>query len=251
VGTGLDAHWLIAAAVDTEIQAMRKHLKDLSPGKINTSRVWKGLWKGERICLLRTGVGPKKAGRTLKNVLSGGQHFQGIISIGFAGALNSGYKVGDIVIPEEIQTVSPLPEKRFAPDRDLFQKACDAARQQNWRFHTDRMITSVSVISDCREKDLLGKKHDAGSVEMESAVIAENAVKASIPFVVVRVILDEVNFSLPDALQVLGWVQKKEFVRVILYCLKEPVQAARLIILGKNSYKAARQMTRFLMHGFF
>jgi hypothetical protein len=105
------------------------------------------------------------------------------------------------------------------------------------------MITTNRVISSSDEKGRLGRMYDAGSVEMESAVIGELAADRSVPFVTVRVVLDEASFSLPEHLEVLRWWRRREFGRLVRFAAFHPHQFLELLRLGRRSRKASERLT--------
>ena len=41
----MDAPWMIAAAVETEIRGLRKRLKNATSLEMKRGRAWKGQWK--------------------------------------------------------------------------------------------------------------------------------------------------------------------------------------------------------------
>ncbi len=241
--------WLITAAVDREIQAFRSKLQDLCPEKITKGKAWSGRLQGQSILLVRTGIGPQKTEAVISPLIAH-RKFSGIISIGYSGALHSDYKVGDIVVPEEIQAIAPLDQNRFCPDKDLVQKARALRRDGAQGVHTDRMITTNRIITSSHEKKHLGLKYKAGSVEMESAVIAGLAANASIPFLTIRVILDEASFSLPATLQILyGWRQRKWwlfFSSFLILLFNMP----QLLKLGRHTQTSAKKLSCFLLDFF-
>jgi hypothetical protein len=105
------------------------------------------------------------------------------------------------------------------------------------------MLTVDRVIFASEEKRRLGSEYAAGSVEMESTVVAELAESRSVPFAVVRVILDEASFSLPDTLTVLRWWRKKQFGKLIPYVAAHPGRLLELLKLLRRSRRASRDLT--------
>jgi hypothetical protein len=105
------------------------------------------------------------------------------------------------------------------------------------------MITTNRVISSSDEKERLGREYDAGSVEMESAVIAELAANRSVPFVAVRVVLDEASFSLPDHLEVFRWYRRRQFGKLVRFVAFHPHQFLELLRLGRRSRRASERLT--------
>jgi len=111
------------------------------------------------------------------------------------------------------------------------------------------MITTDHVIVSSADKHALGLEYQADSVEMESAVIAELAEQASVPFVVVRVVLDEASFSLPDILQVFRWYRRKQFGKFVPYVALHPRKLVELLRLLRRSRKATQALNHlFLAH---
>jgi len=238
------AQWLIAAAVEQEIQGILEAVHGQPDLSARKGTAWSGEWKGEPLLLVRTGVGPERAREGLTSFLAGNR-CRGIVSTGYAGALREGHKLGDILVPAEVQSIPPLPEVCFRPDPRLRENILEAARSGPWQVHTGRMITTDRVISSSDEKGRLGYKYDAVSVEMESAIIAELAANRSIPFVVVRIVLDEASFSLPDHLEVLRWWQRRQFGKLVPFLALHPHQFLELLRLRQRSRKASERLTQF------
>jgi hypothetical protein len=105
------------------------------------------------------------------------------------------------------------------------------------------MITTNRVIASSDEKKRLGRAYDAGSVEMESAVVAELAANRSVPFVAVRVVLDEASFSLPDHLEALRWWQKRQFAKLVRFAALHPQLFVELLKLRQRSRKVSERLT--------
>jgi len=240
--------WLIAAAVEQEIEGIRTGVgaqRTLTDGHKNA---WAGEWRGEPLLLVRTGVGPQRARERLAPFLPG-EGCRGVVSTGYAGGLRDECRLGDMVVPEEVQSVPPLPVTCFRSDPVLRERVLERVRTGPWRIHTDRMITSDRVIVSSAEKRQIGLEYDAGSVEMESAVVAELADRASVPFVVVRVVLDEVSFSLPDVITILRWYRRKQFGKLIPYGVTHPGKVVELLKLLQRSRRASQSLNRlFLTH---
>lgn len=246
--SGANHRWLIAAAVDQEIQGIRSAVDGRRPDPDPHGNVWSGRWRGEPLLLVRTGVGPERAKHGISPFLSA-HPYRGVVSTGYAGALRDGYKLGDILVPEEVQTIPPLPEIRVRLDPELREKVLRAVRSGPWEVHTSRMITTDRVVLKSSEKRRLGREYDAGSVEMESAVIAELAEMRSVPLVVVRVVLDEASFSLPDLMIVFRWWRRRQFGRLIPYIALHPHRLLELLRLLQRSRRASKILTDlFLMY---
>ncbi len=232
---------LIAAAVEQEIQGLRKALDAQRPLSPLHANALQGRWRDSTAILVRTGVGPKRARERLTPLLRE-VPCRGIVSTGYAGGLRHECKLGDILVPEAIQSIPPLAEGCFRPDPDLRERVLEGAGRGPWRVHTGRMITTDHVVFAREEKQKLGDTYDAAGVEMESAVIAEIADEAAVPFVVVRVVLDEASFTLPDMMEVFRWYRKKEYGKLIPFVVSRPRKLAELLGLLLRSRKATKTL---------
>ncbi len=240
--------WLITAAVEQEIQGIRVGVRARRAKSSRRKNAWVGEWKETPLLLVRTGVGPQRAQKGLAPFLPG-PPFQGVVSTGYAGGLRDECRLGDILVPDEVQSVSPLPEVRLRPDPGLREMVLERVQTGPWTVHTGRMITTDRVIVSSEEKVRLGLEYEATSVEMESTAIAELAEQASVPFVVVRVVLDEASFSLPDILDVFRWYRKGQFGKLIPYVASHPRKLVELLRLLRRSRKATGVLNRlFLAH---
>jgi adenosylhomocysteine nucleosidase len=241
----LDARSLIVAAVDLEVRLIRSQLADLVREETEKGRAWSGKWKGTPVLLVTTGIGPERARRVLAPLVRKNA-VQRIFSIGYAGALRDGIQVGDLLIPREIRMDLGGAGNRFNPDPALFESACRTALKRGWPFSTDPMVTTDHVVASEPEKRRLGTRCDAGSVEMESAVVAELAEQASLPFVTVRVALDTVEFALPDVSQFLRLWRQRRWGSLLVCGARDPSSLVRLIRVWRYTRYASDRLTGFL-----
>lgn len=237
--------WLIAAAVDSEVRPIRSKLEGCLACPGLEGRVWEGTWKGVRVLLVRTGIGPDRAGRTLKGLVLPGS-VAAVCSIGYAGALKDAIRVGDLLIPAELLFLAGANPSRFEPDALLFKHACETAQKGGWPFHTERMLTSDRVVPTEREKRDLGLRWQAGSVEMESSVAARLAFEAGVPFVAVRVALDELSLSLPDVSGFLRLWKGRQWRSAAAWIAKDPSRLLGLARLWRYSSVGSARLAAFL-----
>lgn len=137
---------------------------------------------------IETGVGAENCRRAVEWVLSR-PLLEGVpyrpkvlIFAGFAGALEPGWKVGDIQLAREVVAESggswpttwpgPIPADWKDPPRQ------------------GRIVTVDRLIGDPREKAGLQEKYDAQCVDMESATFARLCHSRGVPFACLRVVSD-------------------------------------------------------------
>ena len=150
---------------------------------------------GKRVVVVESGVGREHAARAAECLILGHQP-RWVISAGFAGALDARLARGDIVLVDQIVDVAG---RQFGIDFKLSPDAVADSR----RLHVGRLLTVDHVIDDPREKQVLGGRHAALAVDMESIAVAEVCRNERTRFLAVRVISDTVDQALPRDIEFL------------------------------------------------
>ncbi len=164
-----------------------------------------------------------------------------LVSFGVAGALDPNLKSGDLVLPDFIHASEQLPVTLA------------------WRNRLQQMLsTDITVVNGIlansvvpliseKEKLDLAQATGACAVDMESGAIAEVATTAGIPFIAVRVIIDPMQFSPPEAL--LGAVYPDGGVnplRLMALLLKRSVHLSTLMQMGIGMRAARKTLSRVI-----
>ncbi|MFN0053465.1 MAG: 5'-methylthioadenosine nucleosidase [Planctomycetales bacterium] len=139
-----------------------------------------------RIAGVQCGMGAQSA-RQGTQALIDGHTPTWIVSAGFSGALHSDLRVGDIVVGESLvdETGKELQiSLKMPPD-------------QGRGLYVGRLLMTDRLIRTVAEKKLLGERHQALAVDMESLAVAETCRAAKVRCVVVRAISDDVSADLP------------------------------------------------------
>ncbi len=234
--------WLIAAAMEEEVRGLRKALLSNPRETRDGPGPWTGTHNGVPFVLCRTGVGEAAVRRSLEPVLRSGT-FRGILSIGSAGALHRALLTGDLLLPAEVLRLSEPEEPPVRTDPLLRARALAALGGWPHGIHLHPMLTADRVVCSAADKIRLGRKHGARSVEMESAVVGTLAAEASLPFLVIRVVLDEAGFSFPDPGRVLAWWEARRFGRLFRFLAMRPLAVTRLLRLFRRSLTVSRRLT--------
>lgn len=148
-----------------------------------------------------------------------------IISIGFAGGLVPGCRVGEIVVPAEV---------------------LDAASGESFSVAAGEglLVTTSDVVGEA-EKRKLAARHRAKVVDMEASAVARVARENGIPFFAVKVISDEVGFAMPPLQQFFENGQVRTG-KLLLYAAVRPSLWPALMRLGTNAKKASSQLCGWL-----
>jgi hypothetical protein len=170
-----------------------------------------------------------------------------VLTCGFAGALNPGLKLGEVVfeIPSRGSRREPAQinskNKSELTDVGCYEKLMAAGARPGKFFCADRIATTVA------EKKKLREQTGADAVEMESAAIHAVCAEHGIPCVTVRVISDTANEDLPLDFNALAKPDKNlDYGKLFLAIAKSPGKIGALIALQKKTQSAAKQLAAVL-----
>ena len=181
---------------------------------------------GGRVDIVR-----RRIDREIEGTISGG------ISIGIAGALSPGLRVGDCVIAREIVVGS----KRFKTD----SMWADGLAGRLPEAKSGAIAGVLHPATDRNAKAALQLKTQAVAVDMESGIAAEVAASRDLPFAALRIISDDALDSLPHAARVAmkdgGGI---DMSAVMGSLLTRPLQIPQLIGTARDAGRAFRVLLR-------
>jgi len=194
------------------------------------------------LALLETGEGIVNAERHLDAWLEK-RRAHAVLSIGFAGALSSSLKAGDLVIADEVRDSSA------APDAKLLTAARRVRADGSW-IHFGVALTSNEILWKAQSKRALAESlavDEIGAVDMESTAIARVCGRRGLPFLVVRSITDLLDEDLPlDFNQFRNFDGRVDSKRVMKAALVRPGAFRGLWQLRKRSQLCAERMAEFV-----
>ncbi|MBI3860476.1 MAG: 5'-methylthioadenosine nucleosidase [Planctomycetia bacterium] len=195
-----------------------------------------GLLGDIRVALAQSGMGPKAA-RLATQALIDGHSPAWIVSAGFSGALQSGMKIGDIVVGDSIVDVEGT-----QVSIDLKMPANPAAG-----LHVGRLLTVDRMVRTIAEKQELAQQHAAIAVDMESLAVAQVCREAKTKFLAVRVISDDLSVDLPkEILSVVGTAGTARWGAVAGAIFKRLGSVQDLWRLREQAQGAAERLATFL-----
>jgi adenosylhomocysteine nucleosidase len=186
------------AATRWEYAAVQAGLPPGRDGVIEGIRVFVGQAGSREYWLIRTGVGPEKAGRAASRLLPH-QPWELAISTGFACALDSA-DVGDFIVATAAtesgngSNVWPVPTGLSDAARD---RILALVSRMPAVAHTGSMLSLSRIVCLASEKRVLARSSGAVGLDMESAALAREASRARVPFVIVRTVSDLRDEDLP------------------------------------------------------
>src|SRR2546425_4616885 len=196
---------ITACAHEAALVRRRLHVQQQAIGPAGL--VWQGVMHQQEVVLLQCGMGPERAAQA---VLWLGQHYQltGVLSVGFAGALQAELRPGDALLVTHILaqddvacTTSRAAGSGIRPDARLAHIAAMAVAQAAVISHTGTLLSTTAVVAQAAAKQALGQHSGALAGDMESYSVGQMAAQRHIPFAVLRTIFDtsHENMSLPVA----------------------------------------------------
>jgi adenosylhomocysteine nucleosidase len=201
------------------------------------------------------GMGCERAARTALRLVHEGAG--SLLCWGVAGALDPALRCGDVVLASEVISEAPLalqlprlpptalPAHARLRTSDEWLRALETVLQPGGRVVRGAILTRPEVACEVTLKARLFRETGAIAVDMESAAVGVVASLHGLPFMVLRVIADTAEESLPAALRgvaglnslgPLGWV-------CWLPALCVPTGWPGLLRLGRR-YRQAQQVLR-------
>jgi adenosylhomocysteine nucleosidase len=190
------------------------------------------------------------AGASLERAYTGAQRLiedgaNALVSFGIAGGLAAALTPGTVVLATTVIDNSGNRWETSTPWRNAAATAIpDTA--------AGTLISTPTPATTPDEKTRLNRDHQALAVDMESAGVARAAAEAKCPFLVVRVIADPADRSLPSsALHGIDAEGRQRPLRVVSKLIVRPWELSGLIRLSNDSRTALRQLGRVaaLGHG--
>jgi adenosylhomocysteine nucleosidase len=190
-------------------------------------------WRCDSLLILETGVGQQRCLAALRWLLDSDlPRPREVICAGFAGALEPGWTVGDVLFADDI--IDAGGQRWNTADRG------GGGRRGG-------LLTMPTMIGDPDEKRRLGLKHRAVAVEMESAAAARFCQEQGLPFRGIRAISDDVSTTLsPRLLDLLGGA-RVSIPRLILGVLRQPGLIGELRRLARDTRIAAANLATALL----
>lgn len=193
----------IMTALASEAALVRRVLRCQSATPVAVGALWYGRLAGLEVVLLRCGMGAERAalGATW---LANHTALWGILSVGFAGGLQTHLATGDAFLATHIMALSATLEvagsgaaEVVTPAPELYEVATVAAAQAALHLWSGKLLSAPTVIAHAAVKQQLGKTSGALAVDMESYGLGQVARQYNLAFVTLRTIFDTAATALP------------------------------------------------------
>jgi adenosylhomocysteine nucleosidase len=232
----------VTFALPAESQKFLRCLKNKARVERNGITVIRGEINHRPIEVLHTGVGENVCRKRMAKFLSATgpirrgeqqQHFDCLISAGFAGALNDQLHLGDLLLAKNFSTVE-LDQNRSS--------------LSSLPIHFADLLTVPALISSCEERNRLALTSGAVAVDMETEFIARACAAQGIPLLSLRVISDTPRELFPAPPDVLFDIERQQthMLRLAMYFLAHPNHVLRLIKFARRIAQARKTLAASL-----
>jgi len=212
----------IVAAVEREIWPLIRHwrISDQS----HSGKRFRFFEAGNCVAVCG-GIGPAAARRAAEAIIA--NYRPAILeSVGFAGALESGLGVGDVLTIRQVID------------------AADGSRAD--AGHGDSTLVSFSSVAGKDQKKKLANSYGARVVDMEAAAVAKSAQAHGLEFRATKVVSDELGFPMPSMEKFITSDGQFQTARFAIRVALRPWMWATAIQLARNSTKAANALSDHL-----
>lgn len=212
----------IVAALEREVHALIQSWRAVN--KSHGGREFK-FFETENAVLICGGIGAQAARRAAEAVITLYAP-PTIYSAGFAGALDPGLKVAEILYPARVINAA-----------DGSSTSVDAGNQ---------ILVTFTAIASPQQKARLRESFAAHAVDMEAAAVAQAAEVRGIRFAAVKAISDGAEFALPAMEQFVTADGQFRTTQFAIHAILRPWLWPALIHLARNSAKASRALCEVL-----
>ncbi len=192
-----------------------------------------------------TGVGREKVEASLAAMDEWEDKPSGILSLGYAAALEEGLEPGDLVISDLLWATGK--ESSFQADPDLLAQVRQATEEvQPNRCRVGSSVTVHGVATSRAEKRLVAAMTSASIANMEDYWVAKWAYDRGIPYVSVRSVLDTLSQEVPEFISKLAGLRLPiQVMGVAIQGIVRPEKLESLLRLFKEDRVARRSLKDF------
>ena len=176
---------------------------------------------GYRAIAICGGIGAEAARRAAEAVVREAEPAR-VVSVGFAGALDSKMKIGDVI------------------EARVVVNASDGSRTDTGSGQGT--LLSCWAVADRDQKKRLAAAYRADAVDMEAAAVAQAAQAHGLEFAALKAISDAVDFSMPPVHRFVSGDGRFRSASFALHVAVRPWLWKRTITLARNSERAIRAL---------
>ena len=226
----------ITFALPAESAEFLRRLRDKSRADRDGIRTIRGKIDDRAVEVLHTGVGKNVCRQRMAKFLSGtgrirrgehDQHFDYLISAGFAGALNDRLQVGDLLIAKNFSTL---------------WSAENRSSLSSLPIHIADLLTVPALINSGEDRNKLALTSGAVAVDMETEFIARACTVHGVPLLSLRVVSDTPKELFPAPTNVLFDIERQQtqMLKLATYIFAHPHRVPRLVQFARRIARARK-----------
>jgi nucleoside phosphorylase len=183
--------------------------------------------------VLHTGVGEKVCRQRLRKFLHD-QEVACLISTGFAGALNDGLQIGDLLLARNFSTVDLNETRASLPGLPI---------------HVANLLTVPALIDSREERNKIARQSGAAAVDMETEFIARACAAHGVQLLSLRVISDTPRELFPAPMDVLFDIERQQtdMLKLATHLLTHPTRVPHLVQFARRIAGARRILASALL----
>ena len=233
----------VIAALDDEIKNILSEVAIDSRQHKRPAVFTKGIYQRKPILLVRSGIGRNAMERAIARCLDEYKP-ELCLHIGYCGGADPKLHAGDLIIADRV--IDSVDGACFDADPDLVLKAESVCKKAELRCGVAGLVTVNEVISGPHEKAFLGTQHEVGGVDMESAVLVRACAKRGTPVLVVRAVLDPLDFTFPKLGDVVDESGAADPLALVGHLIKKPGDIVKLPKVQYLATQAKIAMKNFI-----
>ena len=233
----------ITFALPAESAEFLRRLRDKSRADRNGIRTIRGKIDDRAVEVLHTGVGKNVCRQRIAKFLSAtgrirrgehDQHFDYLISAGFAGALNDRLQVGDLLIAKNFSTL---------------WSAENRSSLSSLPIHIADLLTVPALINSGEDRNKLALTSGAVAVDMETEFIARACTVHGVPLLSLRVVSDTPKELFPAPTDVLFDIERQQtqMLKLATYFFAHPHRVPRLVQFAQRIARARKVLADALV----
>jgi adenosylhomocysteine nucleosidase len=226
----------ITFALPAESAEFLRRLRDKSRADRDGIRTIRGKIDDRAVEVLHTGVGKNVCRQRMAKFLSAtgrirrgehDQHFDYLISAGFAGALNDRLQVGDLLIAKNFSTL---------------WSAENRSSLSSLPIHIADLLTVPALINSGEDRNKLALTSGAVAVDMETEFIARACTVHGVPLLSLRVVSDTPKELFPAPTNVLFDIERQQtqMLKLATYIFAHPHRVPRLVQFARRIARARK-----------
>ncbi len=145
-----------------------------------------------------------------------------VVSVGFAGALDSTMKVAEVFEPRTVVNSADGSRVEITPGKGT--------------------LVTYAAVASREQKQRLAKAYSASAVDMEAASVAQGAEAGGVQFAALKVISDAADFAMPEMDRFIASDGQFQAGKFALHVTVRPWLWGTALALARNSARASRAL---------